>query len=160
MEQLMEAILQALLDAGFAAERAWPGLRLPELTAPVTAVGLNSARTEGGTQFTYLGTRTVDGEETAVYGSALKAEAALTVFCPVSQGGESCLEVAEGLMQLLCSGIDGVRIRNASVGPCRFDSASGYLVCTVSAEADAWLYALANEDETEFTDFILKGVAK
>ena len=32
--------------------------------------------------------------------------------------------------------------------------------CTVRVEAEAYVYAVANEDETEFTDFILKGEVK
>ena len=46
------------------------------------------------------------------------------------------------------------------MGTCAYDAVSDCFRCTITAKTRAYLYALANEDGTEFTDFILKGEVK
>ena len=47
-----------------------------------------------------------------------------------------------------------------TVGACEYDAQSDCFVCPVRAQAQAYVYAVTDEDETEFTDFILKGAVK
>ena len=61
---------------------------------------------------------------------------------------------------LLAEEPGGVRIESFSVGTCAYDAVSDCFRCTITAKTRAYLYALANEDGTEFTDFILKGEVK
>ena len=53
-----------------------------------------------------------------------------------------------------------VQLAGITVGACEYDAQSDCFVCPVRAQAQAYVYAVTDEDETEFTDFILKGAVK
>lgn len=70
------------------------------------------------------------------------------------------MEEAERVAALLGAPLGAVQIGSFTVGPCAYDALSDCFRCALTAKSRAYLYAVANEDETEFTDFILKGVLK
>ena len=43
------------------------------------------------------------------------------------------------------------------MGACTYDAGCDCFLCPLTAQLKAYVYATANEDETEFTDFMLKG---
>ena len=106
LEQLIEAILKWLKQAGFAAVRRLPEGVFPALTDTVVAVGIRKAEAKDAGLYSYLGVLTIS---------------------------RICAE------------------------ECRFAADADCYSCKVTAHALAYVYALANEEETEFTDFILKG---
>ena len=67
---------------------------------------------------------------------------------------------AEKLAAALSRPSPVVRLGALTVEQCGYDAAGDCYRCTVRVEAEAYVYAVANEDETEFTDFILKGEVK
>ena len=160
MELLIEALIAALEQAGRRAVKAFPQGLMPHLEKPVTAVGIAEAKSVDG-PYAYLGMQEdKNGALRALYGKTLETEAVLEVYCPRSLGGRACMEEAERVAALLGAPLGAVQIGSFTVGPCAYDALSDCFRCALTAKSRAYLYAAANEDETEFTDFILKGVLK
>lgn len=161
MDELIAALVRALENAGMRAVRAFPEGAMPKLTQPVTAVGLGAIVNEACGGWQYLGMWTDENGRTQTrYGRELAAEALLHVYCPRQLGGRACMAEAEKAAAMLAEPVDGVRITEFSVGPCGFDGKSDCFRCTLTAKTRAYLYVATNEDETEFTDFVLKGEVK
>ena len=156
----MQAFLSALEGAGLTAVRQQPQLRLPVLSAPVTAVGLAGAKGAEEAFFEYLGELEQNGGTVSLFGRRLEADVTLTVYCPKRLGGQRCVQEADSICALLSGHLDGIRFAGFCVEPCRYEPESDLFRCGICAQARAYLYALPNEDETEFTDFILKGTAR
>ena len=158
MDELIAALVRTLRQAGLAAVKAFPEGLLPKLEGPVTAVGIQEMKSGGNGAYVYLGMQTDEnGTNRALYGRALEMEAFLQIYCPRRLGGRACMEESEKAAQVLSQPVGGVQIESFSVGPCSYDAGSDCFRCTLTAKTRAYLYALANDDETEFTDFILKG---
>ena len=158
MEQLIEAFLDALEEAGITAVRQMPPDALPRLTAPVTAVGVTEAKGLEQAFYEYLGLLEHQGNLVPLYGRKLEAQVRLLVCCPRRLGAARCMQEAESICVLLSDRLPGIGRGGFRVGECSYDAESDLLSCAVTAETAAYLYALANDDETVFTDFILKGV--
>ena len=161
MDELIAALLQALKNAGITAVKAFPEGMMPKLSGPVTAVGIQEMKSAANGAYTYLGMQTdAAGAARALYGRQLETQALLKVYCPRSAGGRACMAESERVAALLAGMAGSVQIESFSAGPCSYDAASDCFRCTITAKTRAYLYALANDDETEFTDFILKGEVK
>lgn len=161
MHELIEAICKLLADAGVTVVRQFYPGTAPELDAPVTAVGLQGAKSGAAAQFSYLGMREdADGGRTALYGCELAAEILMQVFAPRRGGSAACYAETEKVVAALSNGAAGVQLAGITVGACEYDAQSDCFVCPVRAQAQAYVYAVTDEDETEFTDFILKGAVK
>ena len=161
MDRMIAAIIRAITAAGMHAVKAFPQGGMPALTKPCTAVGLLRAKGAERTGFSYLGVQeTADGTRTPLYGKSLEAEIYLQLFCPRALGASACMQEAERLAAVLAAPIAGVRLGAFTVEACRYDAVSDCYQCRLCAQASGYLYASADEDETEFTDFILKGEVK
>ena len=136
----MEAVLTWLKDAGFQAVRRMPEGEFPELFGAVVAVGLEKAEAADAGLYSYLGVTEMDGKTVSIYGRRLEAQVAMEVVSPENLGAKACMEASSALLTKLSGGIPGLAIAK-----------------TVMETALAYVYALANEEETEFTDFMLKG---
>lgn len=154
MEQLVTAIMDMLKSAGIACTRQTPGGAMPHLRAPVTAVSLAAARAMEHAMYEYLG-QTPEGE--SLFGRRLEADVRLTVVCPRTIGSARCQQEAARVAELLSGQVAGVTLTGYTVGECAYDAACDCFVCPVTAQLKAYVYARANADETEFTDFMLKG---
>ena len=104
--------------------------------------------------YEYLG-QTPEGE--SLFGKRLEADVRLTAVCPRALGSEACQKQAERVAELLSGKVAGVTLAGYTVGACVYDAGCDCFVCPVTAQVKAYVYASANEDETEFTDFMLKG---
>lgn len=161
MDRLIEAVIALLRTEGIYAVRAFPQGAMPALKAPCTAVGLSRAKGAGRAVYTYLGMEeNADGTQTPLYGRALETEIFLQVFCPRGLGAQRCMEEAERVTTALALPSAIVKLGELEVGGCAYRAESDCYVCRLSVEAEAYVYAQANEEETEFTDFILKGEVK
>lgn len=161
MEELIRAVVEALLEAGVSAEEAFPAEIMPELTGPMTAVGLKSARGAERAVYTYLGLEEgLGGMLLPVYGRELEAELLLKVFSPRRLGGRACMEEAARVARVIGGPVPGVKLGAFSMGGCVYDGKCDCMVCTIAVQARGYLYAHANLEETEFTDFVLKGAVK
>ena len=159
MQRMMDAVITALNAADVPAVQAMPPALLAPLSAPVTAVGLKSAKAEQEALFSYLGLTERNGSQVPLYGKKLKQVIFLQVVCPRGLGADRCLEEAETVVETILDGVDGVQIGEVNVGGCEYDQTADLLTCTITAACEGFLYAVADGDETEFTDFILKGEA-
>ena len=81
----------------------------------------------------------------------------MEALCPEEQGAKRCMQAADALVTKLSGGVPGLTIGRICAEECRFAADADCYSCKVTAHALAYVYALANEEETEFTDFILKG---
>lgn len=157
MEQLIEAVLKWLKEMGFSAGRRTPGRIFSPLEQTVVAVGIEKAEAKDAGLFSYLGQTQIDGKSVSLYGRRLEAELALEVLAPASLGAKGCMKEADTLLTKLSGGISGISLGKASVEGCRFLADEDCFGCKAIVQAQAYLYALSNEEETEFTDFMLKG---
>ena len=123
--------------------------------------GLQGAKSGAAAQFSYLGMREDDdGGRTALYGCELSAEILMQIFAPRRGGSAACYAETEKVVAALSGGAAGVQLAGITVGACEYDAQSDCFVCPVRAQAQAYVYAVTDEDETEFTEFILKGAVK
>lgn len=157
MEQLIGAVLTWLEKAGFTAVRSGRNGFWPEFGAPVTAVGMGKSAAEPAGLFSYLGMTEQNGKQTAIYGQRLKAEVLLQTYAPEALGAAACAQEADRLLTALSGGLAGLTVMGFTISPCAYDENADCYCITTSLQVQAYVYALANEDETEFTDFILKG---
>ena len=157
MEQLIDAVLTWLKGAGFQAVRRMPEGEFPELSGAVVAVGLEKAEATDAGLYSYLGVTEMDGKTVSIYGRQLEAQVAMEVVSPENLGAKACMEASGALLTKLSGGIPGLTVTKTVMEACRFEADMDCYCCKVTVAALAYIYALANEDETEFTDFMLKG---
>lgn len=161
MDRLIEAVIALLRAEGIYAVRAFPQGAMPALCEPCTAVGLLRAKGAGRAVYTYLGMEEgADGTRTPLYGRRLETEIFLQVFCPRQLGAKHCMEETERVTAALALPSAIVGLGELEVGSCCYQAESDCYVCRLTVGAEAYVYAQANEEETEFTDFILKGEVK
>ena len=157
MEQLIEAVLKWLKEQGFSAGRRTPGRIFSPLEKTVVAVGIEKAEAKDAGLFSSLGQAQIEGKSVSLYGRRLEAELALEVLSPAALGAKGCMKEADALLTKLSGTIAGISLGEISVEACRFLADEDCFGCKVTVKAQAYLYALSNEEETEFTDFMLKG---
>lgn len=157
MEQLIDAVLTWLKDAGYQAVRRMPDGNFPELSGVVVAVGLEKAEATDAGLYSYLGVTEIDGKAVSLYGKRLETQVTMEVVSPENLGAKACMEASSALLTKLSGGIPGLAISKTVMEGCRFEADMDCYCCKMTVTALAYIYALANEDETEFTDFMLKG---
>ena len=153
----MEAVLTWLKDAGFQAVRRMPEGEFPELSGAVVAVGLGKAEATDAGLYSYLGVTEIDGKAVSLYGKRLETQVTMEVVSPEDLGAKACMEASSALLTKLSGGIPGLAIAKTVMEGCRFEADMDCYCCKMTVTALAYVYALANEEETEFTDFMLKG---
>ncbi len=157
MEQLIDAVLTWLKGAGFQAVRRMPDGNFPELSGVVVAVGLEKAEATDAGLYSYLGVTEIDGKAVSLYGKRLETQVTMEVVSPENLGAKACMEASSALLTKLSGGIPGLAIAKTVMDGCRFEADMDCYCCKMTVTALAYVYALANEEETEFTDFMLKG---
>ena len=157
MEQLIGAVLKWLKEQGFSGGRRMPGGMFSQLSKAVVAVGLGKAEAKDAGLYSYLGQTERDGKSVSLYGKRLEAEILLEVLSPVSLGAKGCMQEADRLLTKLSGGVPGMTLGEIAVEGCEFRADEDCFGCKITVQAGAYLYALSNEEETEFTDFMLKG---
>ena len=153
----MEAVLTWLKDAGYQAVRRMPEGEFPELSGVVVAVGLEKAEATDAGLYSYLGVTEIDGKAVSLYGKRLETQVTMEVVSPENLGAKACMEASSALLTKLSGGIPGLVIAKTVMEGCRFEADMDCYCCKMTVTALAYVYALANEEETEFTDFMLKG---
>ena len=153
----MEAVLTWLKDAGYQAVRRMSDGNFPELSGVVVAVGLEKAEATDAGLYSYLGVTEIDGKAVSLYGKRLETQVTMEVVSPENLGAKACMEASGALLTKLSGGIPGLAIAKTVMEGCRFEADMDCYCCKMTVTALAYVYALANEEETEFTDFMLKG---
>ena len=160
----------------------WEGkiLSAPELeeiylrktSALIRAACLMGVAAAGGTKETvieesgaaqYLGEKVDEAtqETVSVYGRKLLLTLLIEVYAPRTLGAVGCEKAAEAVTQALMTALpEGLKLGSLQWGKTGWDKTTGMFRLDASAKYAAYFVAEAAEDETVFTDFILKGTVK
>lgn len=161
LDQVKEAIIQALAQAG---TRAVPALApgwAKDYDTPVVAVGLRMGESRGIAMGNYLGQQ-VEAETLAVrevYGMQLELLLSMDVFSPAELGAQGCDDALTALHQAMMEGLPcGIKPTELKWEETNWDADTGMFLRRGSLSCSACFLALADEEGTLLTDFILKGV--
>ena len=85
----------------------------------------------------------------------------LEVYAPRELGAAGCETAAETVTQALMTALpEGLKLGSLQWGKTGWDKTAGMFRLDASAKYAAYFVAEAAEDETVFTDFVLKGTVK
>lgn len=158
MEQLIGGSPdRGLKDAGFQRCAGCRRGSFRSFSAQLWPLGLRRRRAADAGLYSYLGVTEMDGKTVSIYGRRLEAQVAMEVVSPENLGAKACMEASSALLTKLSGGIPGLAIAKTVMEGCRFEADMDCYCCKMTVTALAYVYALANEEETEFTDFMLKG---
>ena len=148
--QVKRAVAAAIKAAGCAAIESYSEEQLKRYATAVAAVGTKETVIEESGAAQYLGEK-VDGatQETG------------SVYAPRRLGAAGSEKAAEPITQAMMTALpEGLKLRTLQWGKTGWDKTTGMFRLDASAKYAAYFVAEAAEDETVFTDFILKGTVK
>ena len=163
MKQVRRAVTAAIENAGCAAAGAYDEERLKRRDCAVAAVGLREARIEGAGLTDYLGRRVSEEtqESVEVYGRQMTLALSLDVYAPRTLGAAGCETAAETITQAMLTALpEGLRLEALKWDEIAWDKTSGMFRLCARAEYRAYFVAEAADENTVFTDFVLKGTVK
>lgn len=161
--QVKRAVAAAIQAAGCTAIESYSEEQLKRYTAAVAAVGTKNTVIEESGAAEYLGEKTdaATQQTVSVYGRKMLLTLLLEVYAPRTLGAAGCETAAETVTQALMTALpEGLKLRSLRWGETGWDKATGMFRLDASAEYAAYFAAEAAEDETVFTDFVLKGTVK
>ena len=143
--QVKRAVAAAIKAAGCAAIESYSEEQLKRYATAVAAVGTKETVIEESGAAQYLGEKVDEAtqETVSVYGRKML----LTLL----------IEVTQALMTALP---EGLKLGSLQWGKTGWDKTTGMFRLDASAKYAAYFVAEAAEDETVFTDFVLKGTVK
>ena len=143
--QVKRAVSAAIKAAGCAAIESYSEEQLKRYATAVAAVGTKETVIEESGAIEYLGEKVDEAtqETVSVYGRKMLLTLLIEVYVPRTVGA------AEGL-----------KLRTLQWGKTGWDKTTGMFRLDASAKYAAYFVAEAAEDETVFTDFVLKGTVK
>jgi hypothetical protein len=159
LNQIRDAVIQTLKNAGLAAIPAWEGTA-KRYARPVVAVDVAQAAGGAMALGSYLGEvyDKAAGTVRELYGRRLEVCISLEVRAPAASGCESAMEsAAETLMRALPSGL---RPGEQEWKGLSWDAGSQMFLRTGSLQCRAYFTASSEAGDGDLLDFILKGVVK
>ena len=85
----------------------------------------------------------------------------IEVYAPRTLGAAGCEKAAETITQAMMTALpEGLKLGSLQWGKTGWDKTTGMFRLDASAKYAAYFVAEAAEDETVFTDFVLKGTVK
>ena len=161
--QVKRAVAAAIEAAGYAAIESYSEEQLKRYETAVAAVGTKETVIEESGAAEYLGEK-VDGEGRCYlkgYGRKMLLTLLIEVYAPRTLGAAGCEEAAEMVTQALMTALpEGLKLRSLQWGKTGWDKTTGMFRLDASAKYAAYFVAEVAEDETVFTDFVLKGTVK
>lgn len=161
LNQVKEAILSALKEAGLTALGRFGTQAERSYTGPVAVIGVAQAAGKPMGLGGYLGT-VYDpdaGTEREIYGRMLEVTVSVDVYAP--GGADACESAMETAAETLMAGLPaGLRLRSLQWGQTEWDEDSGLYLRRGTAEYTAQFTATASAETGEILDFELKGVMK
>lgn len=161
--QVRATIVGAIEKAGCRALAAYDEEKMKRHTDAVCVVGMREETITESGLMAYLGKHTDETtqEVKEVYGRRLRLRLSLDVYAPREQKAAGCESAAEKVTQALLTVLpEGLRAKEIGWEETGWDKVSGRFRRRGSAEYEAYFAAEAAEDETVFTDFILKGTVR
>ena len=139
--QVKRAVAAAIKAAGCAAIESYSEEQLKRYATAVAAVGTK--------------------ETVSVYGRKMLLTLLIEVYAPRTLGAAGCEKAAEAVTQALMTALpEGLKLGSLQWGKTGWDKTTGMFRLDASAKYAAYFVAEAAEDETVFTDFVLKGTVK
>ena len=163
VKQVKRAVVKAIADAGGMAVESYSAEKFRMSERAVTAVGARETVIESRGGFEYLGQRADEKtqEVREVYGRRMALTLSLDIYAPRELGADGCETAAETVMQALMTALpEGLKLGSLQWGKTGWDKTMGMFRLDASAKYAAYFVAEAAEDETVFTDFVLKGTVK
>ena len=161
--QVKRAVMTAIAAAGGTAVERYGEEKFRTCARAVTAVGARETVIEPGGGVEYLGKRVDEKTQEAreTFGRRMTLTLSLDVYAPRELGADGCGEEAEKVTQALTLSLpEGLRLRELRWGAAEWDKATGMFRLCASARYAAYFLCERAEDETVFTDFVLKGTVK
>lgn len=163
IKQVKRAVVKAIADAGGMAVESYSAEKFRMSERAVTAVGARETVIEPRGGLEYLGQRADEKtqEVREVYGRRMALTLSLDIYAPRELGADGCETAAETVMQALMTALpEGLRLREMQLGQTEWDKVTGMFRLCASAGYAAYFLCERAEDETVFTDFVLKGTVK
>lgn len=164
LEEVVQALIQALSAAGLSAARAFRSRELRDCEGTVVCVSVKSAKglPAGFGGYLGIGTDPATGLSSEVYGVRCALELALDVYAAKSaiNGPDECLRCAQLIPSALTALPEGLRPSSLEFGQALPDGETGRFLCRGVLAASAHFIARQGSEDGEFTDFILKGSVK
>ena len=160
--QVKRAVSAAIKAAGCAAIESYSEEQLKRYATAVAAVGTKETVIEESGAIEYLGEKVDEAtqETVSVYGRKMLLTLLIEVYVPRTVGA-GCEEAAEAITQAMMTALpEGLKLRTLQWGKTGWDKTTGMFRLDASAKYAAYFVAEAAEDETVFTDFVLKGTVK
>lgn len=161
--QVKRAVAAAIKAAGCAAIGSYSEEQLKRYAAAVAAVGTKETVIEESGAAQYLGEKVDEAtqETVSVYGRKMLLTLLIEVYAPRTLGAAGCEEAAETITQAMMTALpEGLKLRTLQWGKTGWDKTTGMFRLDASAKYAAYFVAETAEDETVFTDFVLKGTVK
>ena len=164
LDGIVEAVVEVLEEADIVAFPAYIGSPIGWNEGAIVSVGIRSAECTGSGFGEYIGTRTDarTDEVTELYAMRCGVEISLDVYAPknASNGAIECTKAFDGAIKALAGLRPGLKLSSFQRGEARPDGETGMFRMSCSAKGTAYLVAERDADDTEFTDFMLKGVLR
>lgn len=159
LRQIRDAVIAALRAEGLAAEAAFPGKWAAERKTALATVSVGAAEGRALGLGGYLGeTRGDDGQVREVYGKHLEGVISVDVR---AERAAVCEEAAETAAAALLGKLpEGVRPGELSWEALAWEKQTGLFLRRGSLKCEALFLAERGDQETEFLDFVLKGVLR
>lgn len=160
LEQVRQAVLKALREAGLTAVEAFPEGFAKDYGGAVAAVAVGAAEGKAMGFCNYLGEVYDEAAGTAkeLYGKQLEGDITVDIRGPRAADCEAgCQQAAEVLLGGLPSGIRPGELRWEAL---KWEKATGLFLRRGSLRCQAVFVAESQEDGEIFLDFILKGVMR
>lgn len=161
--QVKRAVAAAIKAAGGAVIESYSEEQLKRYATAVAAVGTKETVIEESGAIEYLGEKVdeMTQEMVVVYGRKMLLTLLTEVYAPRTMGAAGCEEAAETITQAMMTALpEGLKLRTLQWGKTGWDKTTGMFRLDASAKYAAYFVAEAAEDETVFTDFVLKGTVK
>ena len=157
--QVKRAVMAAIAAAGGAAVESYSVEQLKCYQTAVTAVGAKETAIDESGAIEYLGEKTDEKTQqpVSVYGRRMRLTLLLEVYAPRELGAAGWETVTQALMTALP---EGLKLKSLQWGKASWDKTTGMFRLEANAKYAAYFVAEAAEDETVFTDFVLKGTVK
>lgn len=161
--QVKRAVAAAIKAAGCAAIEGYSEEQLKRYATAVAAVGTKETVIEESGAAQYLGEKVDEAtqETVSVYGRKMLLTLLIEVYAPRTLGAAGCEKAAEMVTQALMTALpEGMKLRELHLGQTEWDKVTGMFRLRASAAYEAYFLCEMAEDETVFTDFVLKGTVK
>lgn len=157
LRQIRDAVIAALEAGGLEAEAAFPGKWAAERKTPLASVSVGTAEGRALGFRGYLGeTRGEDGQVREVYGKHLQGVVSVDVRARRAAECEEGVETAAAA--LLGKLPEGIRPGELSWEALAWERETGLFLRRGKLKCEALFLAERGDQETEFLDFVLKGV--